>query len=427
MIPTRRSFLLGTGLLGLAGTLSACGSSDSAAADRPSNRAGKKLSFWYWDGALSDNVVKSLSASFAGRATVTPMLIPGNFGQQLTTTLASGRSVPDITGVKGEDMPIFLTQATHFLDLNPLGAGKIASSFAAAKYAQATTPEGKQIGLPIDLGPTALFLRADLWKKAGLPNDPTAVSALVRTWDGWFALARKLKKALPGTFAIRNTTDVFAVALAQLPETFVTRAGVFAGDQAGVKTAWALAVRSISEGLQAGIYDDTAFNAALSAGRLTGHIGPAWNGLDIASGAPGTSGAWRVANCPGGPGNIGGSYLTLTSTCRNPEAAFAYISELLSPANEGKAFTDSSVFPAVTAAYALPALTSGQAFFGGQATIEVFGPAAKNLPTVYDAPLNTAISASYYTELANIEGGKKPAAAWNDAVAAGKKTAASGT
>jgi cellobiose transport system substrate-binding protein len=420
----RRSFLLGTGLLGLAGGLSACGAAGSAVGSSAPH-GGKELDFWYWDGGLSDGVVKNVTTAFADRATITPTVISGDFGQRLTTTLASGRSVPDVTGIKGEDLAVFLAQAEHFLDLNTLGARALADIFAPAKYAQATTPDGKQLGLPIDLGPTALFLRADLWKKAGLPTTAAALSPLMRTWDGWFKAARHLKAALPGTFAIRNSTDVFIVALAQQAETFTTRAGAFAGEGAGVRMAWATAVRSITEGLQAGIYDNTAFNAALSAGTLTGHIGPVWIGLDIASGAPGTSGAWRVANCPGGPANIGGSYLTLPSTCRAPAVAFAYITELLSAANEGKAFTDSSVFPAVTAAYALPALTGGQAFYGGQATIEVFGPAAKNLPVVYDGPLDRAIGASYNTELANVEGGKEPARAWKDAVAAGKQTAAS--
>jgi cellobiose transport system substrate-binding protein len=420
---TRRSFLLGTGMVGLTGGLSGCGSSDAGG---PGGAGGRELSFWYWNGGLSEAVVNSLVGSFADRAKITPTLVSGDFKQRLTTTLSSGRAVPDITGIKGEDMPVFLTKPERFLDLNTLGAKRIAGSFATAKYAQATAMDGKQVGLPIDLGPTALFLRADLWKKAGLPTGTAAVNALMKTWDGWFETARRLKKALPGTFAIRNTTDVFAVALAQQPESFMSRAGDFIGDRAGVKVAWDLAVRSITEGIQAGIYDNEGFNAALSAGTLTGHMGPAWNGLDIESGAPRTAGTWRVADAPGGPANIGGSYLTLTSSCREPEIAFAYISELLSPANEAKAFTDSSVFPAVTAAYALPELTAGQDFYGGQATIDVFGPAAKHLPVVYDAPLNAAVSASYYTELSNIEGGKKPAQAWEDAVAAGKHAAQTG-
>jgi cellobiose transport system substrate-binding protein len=410
---TRRAFLAGTGLAGLAGLtggLAACGGS-------------KDLTFWYWSGALSDAVVKDVAASFAGRARVTATLIEGDFKQRLTTTLSSQSSVPDVTGVKGEDMAVFLVQANRFLDLNSLGAAKIAGSFAAAKYAQATTSDGKQIGLPIDLGPTALFLRADLWAKAGLPADPAQVSALTRTWDGWFEAAGRLKKALPGTFAVRHFGEVFTLALAQQPETFVSRSGVFIGDGGGAKVAWDWAVRSISDGVQAGLYENASINAAWAAGTVTGVLGPAWNGLDIQSAAPGTSGAWRVAEGPGGPANIGGSYLTLTSACREPELAFTYISELLSPANEGKGFTDAAVFPAVTAAYTLPALTKGQPFYGNQSTIEIFGPAAQHLPVVYDAPLNAAVSAPYTTELANIVGGKDPAKAWDDAVAAGARIA----
>jgi cellobiose transport system substrate-binding protein len=424
MTLARRSFILGSGLLGLAGGLSACGSS-STGSTGDAAKTRQQLALWYWDGGLSKAVVKELSSSYADRATITSTLVPGDFKQRLTTTLSSGRDVPDITGIKGEDMPVFLAQADNFLDLNSLGAKEIADSFAAAKYGQATAADGKQLGLPIDLGPTALYLRADLWKKAGLPTGAAAVGALTRTWEGWFEVGRRLKKALPGTFAIRNSNDIFAIALAQQPETFITRAGDFAGDRGGVKIAWDIAVRTIHLGLQAGIYDGTAFNAALGAGTLTAHMGPAWNGLDLESGAPNTAGAWRVADGPGGPANIGGSYLTLTKACRAPEVAFAFISELLSPDNEGKAFTDASLFPAVTAAYALPALTRGQPFFGDQVTIEVFGPAAKNLPVVYDAPQNAAITTSYYTELSNIEGGKDPDRAWLDAVAAGKQTAES--
>ena len=421
MSTTRRSFL-GTGLLGLSAGLAACGAAGSGQGGGRT-AGGRALTLWYWGGGLSDRAVKEVTASFAPRGAITAKVLDGDFKQQLTTALSARRSVPDITGVKGEDMALFLGQAQHFLDLNALGARTIAGTFAAAKYAQATTTDGRQLGLPIDLGPTALFLRADLWAKAGLPTEPGVVSSMMQTWDGWFAAARRLKKALPGTFAIRNSSDVFTVALAQQPETFIARDGTFVGAGGGVRRAWELAVRSISEGVQAGIYDGSAFNAALAAGRLTGQIGPAWNGLDIEAGAPRTAGAWRVASAPGGPANIGGSFLTLTDACRNPELAFAFISELLSPANQGKGFTDAALFPSVVAAYTLPALTRGQAFYGGQATIEVFGPAAENLPRVYESPLDAAVSAAYVTELANVEGGKNPATAWRDAVAAGTQAA----
>ena len=396
--------------------LTACGSGSSMSAAASD---AVPLSLWYWSGGLSDQAVTEVATTFAGRAVISPTVVAGDFKQHLMSALTSGRSVPDVSGVKGEDMPVFLTQPDYFLDLNTLGAADLAGTFAAAKYAQATTLDGRQLGLPIDLGPTALFFRKDLWAKAGLPSDPDEVGDLTQSWDGWFEVAARLRKKLPGSYAIRSGADIFDVALAQQPETFLSRDGTFVGDSGGVKLAWELAVRSITEGLQAGIYDGSAFNAALSTGQLTGHIGPAWNGLDIEDGAPATSGSWRVAPTPGGPANIGGSFLTLTSSCRSPELAFAYITEMLSPENQSRGFTDASLFPAVTAAYDLPALTRGQDFYGGQATIEVFGPAAEQLPTVYVAPNNGAIAATYNTELSNVEGGKDASRAWDDAVAAG--------
>src|SRR3954462_8907599 len=102
MNPTRRSFLLGAGLLGLGGGLSACGASDSAG----SAGAGgdKALNLWYWSGGLSGQAVKDAATTFAGRATINPSVIEGDFKQHLMTALTSRRDVPDITGVKGEDM-----------------------------------------------------------------------------------------------------------------------------------------------------------------------------------------------------------------------------------------------------------------------------------------------------------------------------------
>lgn len=175
MNPSRRT-LLGAGLLGLTGALSACGGSSSGGTAADAAGKARTLSLWCWGGGLSEQAVTDAAATLAGRAKITSTIVDGDFKQHLVTALSSGRDVPDITGVKGEDMPVFLTKADEFLDLNPLGASQQASSFAAAKYAQATTPSGKQIGLPIDLGPTAIFYRSDLWDKAGLPSDPTEVA-----------------------------------------------------------------------------------------------------------------------------------------------------------------------------------------------------------------------------------------------------------
>ena len=81
-----------------------------------------------------------------------------------------------------------------------------------------------------------------------------------------------------------------------------------------------------------------------------------------------------------------------------------------------------ALFPSTPASYKLPALTGPDEFFGGQTTIGVFSASAEKTPHAYEAPADAAVGAPYYNELINIETkGKKPDAAWRDAVKAAKQ------
>jgi len=51
----------------------------------------------------------------------------------------------------------FKAQANQFIDMNTLGADKIAGQFLEWKWKQGSTQDGKLVGFPIDIGPTALF------------------------------------------------------------------------------------------------------------------------------------------------------------------------------------------------------------------------------------------------------------------------------
>jgi cellobiose transport system substrate-binding protein len=402
-----------------AGMTAACGSSGSGSGG---TKNGKDLTLWYWGGALSDKVVADAKTHFTG-VKLTASSIGGDFKQKLTTTLAAGTSVPDITGIKGEDIASFLPNANRFLDLNDLGFKKIADQYLGWKTKLAQTTDGKQIGFPIDIGPTALYYREDLFAKAGLPTDPDKVAAEIKTWEQYFAIGAELKKASPKTFLVNNISSVFSMAVGQGTKFFIDDNNHFIGDEDHIKAAWDLAIRPYTLGVDAKI-NDQSWNAAIGNGTLGTEIGAAWHALDIEQAAPHTKGKWRVAPMPGGPANQGGSYLALPKQCRNPEEAFKIISWILSPANDARGFTDAAIFPAAPAAYKMPAMTGGDAFFGGQKIIDVFGPAAENIPTAYQAPADSAVSAPYYTELTNIEAkGKKPDDAWKDAVSQAKQIA----
>ncbi|MCC9705785.1 ABC transporter substrate-binding protein [Streptomyces sp. MNU76] len=417
---SRRGFLQAAVFTAAASGLTvACGGGSESGGTKD----GKNLTLWYWGGALSDKVVAEAKTHFKSQIKLTSSSIGGDFKQKLTTTLAAGgSSVPDITGIKGEDIASFLPNADRFLDLNDLGFKKISSQYLEWKTKLAQTEDGKQIGFPIDIGPTALFYRADQFEKAGLPSDPAKVAAEAKTWDDYFALGTELKKALPGTFLINNMGSVFSIAVGQGTKRFIDQDNHFIGDQDHIRAAWDHAIRAYTLGLDAKI-NDQSWNAAVGKS-LTTEVGAAWHALDIQSAAPGTKGKWRVTATPGGPANQGGSYLTLPKQCRNPEEAFKIISWILSPENNAKSFADATIFPASPETYAMPAMTGPDAFFGGQKIIEVFGPAAEAIPVSYEAPADSAVMAPFMAELTSIEAkGKKPDDAWNDAVSQAKQIA----
>jgi cellobiose transport system substrate-binding protein len=412
---SRRQMIRAAGLLGVtglaAGGAAACGSSGgSSGAGSP-----KALSLWYWDGGLSKNVVADAVKRFRPQATLTASVIGGDFKQRLQTTMTAGRFVPDITGIKGEDMPSFLPHADKFIDLNTVGAAKLAPQYLTWKWKSGSTADGKLIGFPIDIGPTALFYREDIFARAGLPADLASVTAATRTWEEYFAVGVEIHKAVPKSFLVRNNGSVFSIATAQVTTSFIDSSGKFVGDQQHIRDAWDLSVKAVKLGIDAKI-NDNSWNAAITNGAIVTEVGAAWHALDIEQAAPSGSGKWRVAPTPGGPANIGGSFLALPRQCADPALAFQIITWILDPANQARGFTDAALFPSTPASYSMPALTAADPYFGGQQTIDVFGASAKGNPIAYQAPADAAVSAPYYNELTNVENGKSPDTAWADAV-----------
>jgi cellobiose transport system substrate-binding protein len=409
-----RIAMLGAGAAAVPG-LAAC-TSRNAAEPGGSGAAGR-TALWYWGDGLSDKVVADAGTQFKDRTTLEPTKVGGDFKQKLTTTLASKQFIPDITGIKGEDMANFRANAASFRDLNELGFKDLAGDYLEWKVKQGTTTDGKVIGFPIDIGPTGMFYRADVFEKAGLPTDPAEVSAKLGTWDGFFDAATQAKGKVPGTTLVVNAAGVFNLVIGQGTSRFIDASNKFIGDQPHVRNAWDLAIRAITLGVDAKFEDgSTDWNAGISRGTVPSIIGAAWAGADIKKGAADSSGQWRVASAPGGPGNIGGSFLAVSTAAKDPQLAFEIIKWILSPDNAARGFADASLFPASPATYKMDALTKADEFFGGQKTIDIFGPAAEKIPIAFEAAADAAVSAPFFNEIVNVEQGKKPEEAWAAAV-----------
>jgi cellobiose transport system substrate-binding protein len=374
------------------------------------------MSLWIWPGGVSETVLEEVVAEFPDYG-IEVSVIGDDFRQKLVTTFTGGSGIPSITGVKGENMPYFLTEDSLFHDFNELGVDDLLDDFPAWKLAEATTADGRLIGIPIDIGPTGMYYRADVFADAGLPSEPDEVAAATATWEDYLEFGVALKAANGSDISVA-TSSIFGAAIGQLEEKFVSADGEFLGESDGVRGAWDIAVEAYELGITAGISDGSPdWAAAINEGSLSAAIGAAWYQGDIKGAAADTAGDWRVAASPGGPANIGGSFLTIPADNESPQAAVEVIRWLLSPENQAAIYGEIGNFPASLSA--LDLLTDGDDFFGGQNTVEVFKQATLDMPTGFNSPFDNEVAAPYYNELSNIESlGKDPEQAWNDAVAA---------
>ncbi|MFI5841625.1 ABC transporter substrate-binding protein [Catenuloplanes sp. NPDC051500] len=418
-----RRWVLGAAAGLMAASAAGCGDDgDTTAAD------GETV-LWYWPGGLSAAVLAEAVTRFADRTTLTPTLIEGDYRARLSEVLAGpADGVPSIAGLKGEEIASFLPRADLFADLHQLGADDVAGDYLPWKWQQASAPDNRLIGFPIDIGPTAMYYRADVFDKAGLPVEPGEVAAMLGTWNDYFEAGLQLGRRVPGTKLLRNAGELFTIVICQGAKRFIDEGNHFVGDATHVRAAWETAVRLVGMGVSAGIpvHDDALWKAGLADGSLATELGAAWLGFDIKTAAPGAAGDWRVAAGPASGANYGGSFLSLPSNGRDPKLAYEIVSWLLSPENQARAFTDAALFPAAPATYTMPALREPDPYFGGQVTVEVFGDSAQRAHRVYEAPADQDVHMIYVKQLEAYErGDKSETEAWRDAVAEGRRLAAS--
>lgn len=417
---SRRTLLAGGFAAMLGGSVVGCSSSMDAGPAK--KNATGNIALWCWPGGLGKSVLDDTIAHFPDQH-IKYSEVGGDFKQKLLTTFNGGTSIPDITGIKGEDIASLLPQANRFVDLKTIGADSILGDYLEWKVKQATTLDGKVLGLPIDIGPTALFYREDVFTAGGLPGDPAKVAEQLKTWDDFLAAGVELRKANPKAPIVADAADLYGTIVNQGTARYIDKDNKFIGDQDHIRKAWDTAVKAITlkvDGRTLGGSPD--WNAGLDQGTVPTVTGAAWVALDIKAACKTSVGKWRVASTPSGPANFGGSFLAITKNAADPAAALEVIKYMLSPDNQAKAFADAQIFPSAPAAYDKPQLKAADPFFGGQVPIEVFGPAAKAIPIAYEAPLDSAIAVPFTDGIKLVQAGKKTSdAAWAEAVAKAKQ------
>ena len=335
--------------------------------------------------------------------------------KNLLAHLLAGSGAGDIETVDGGYMAQFKADSSKFVDFRAYSANP--GQWLPWKAQQATSTDGKLVGLGADVGGLAMCYRRDLFARAGLPTNRDAVAALWPDWPSYIAAGRRFTAAAPEDVAwFDSGSNLFNAIIGQAPVAYTAPGNkVVVASNPAVKQAFNLAVEAVQAGESAKL---TTFSQQWNAGFQRGSFAtvacPAWMTDTIKQNAPQTSGKWDIATIPGGGGNWGGSFLTVPKQGRHRTEAAELARYLTAPEQQSWIFRTQGHLPSQTALYEDPAVIGHTSpFFNNAPTGRIFGTAARKLRPQYQGPSDGDIGPLVGEGINRIETGKQsPGQSW---------------
>jgi cellobiose transport system substrate-binding protein len=275
--------------------------------------------------------------------------------------------------------------ASKFVDFTAV-KGFSAGDWLDYKEKEATTSDGKVIGVGTDVGPTAICYRKDLFQQAGLPTGRDAVAALwAGDWSKFVDVGNRFKAHAPQGVAFTDSASgLFNAVLSSQTTQYSDQSGKLIYDTSpGVKTAWDLAAKSVQDGLTAKLQQFDANNtwsAAFKTDKFATVACPSWMiGQVAADSGPAKQGKWDIAQPPQA-GNWGGSFLAVPKSGKHVAEAEALAQWLTAPAQEVKVFQKFGNIPSVKSALSDPAvLNTTNPYFPGTPVGSIFTATANRI------------------------------------------------
>jgi lactose/L-arabinose transport system substrate-binding protein len=353
-----------------------------------------KITIWAWDIAakgLEDTVQNFHSKYPNTKVTITN--IPWNEVEaRVPDLITHGKAgLPDIVAV-GES-PVLADWLNRFPgafeDLTPYGAGQYAKQFDPNKWG--LVQHGTKIlGLPWDSAPVGLFYRKDMLDQAGID-----ISS-IQTWQDWYDAGIKMKAATNGKVKLMagvtsKTDDLFMYMLQQQGlSIFDAQGQINISNEKAVKT-----LSLLQKMIKAGMIYDTPNGKpdklqAAKQEKVASLLEGVWFTGLFADQIPEQKGKWRVMMPPSfepnliQAGNMGGSFLVVLKTSKNPKAAYSFIENALAT-TQGQLtmFKHYALFPSYMPSYKDNSLNEPVSYFGGQPIWRLFAEATANIPTIH--------------------------------------------
>ncbi|KQM83600.1 sugar ABC transporter substrate-binding protein [Agromyces sp. Leaf222] len=374
----------------LAGTLAACSSGSTDAADATGATQAEidaalqkesSITFWTW-APQAEDIVDAFEKKYPKIDVKLENVGTGNdHYTKLQNAIKAGSGAPDVAQIEYYAFPQFALSGS-LADLTDFGAADLADQYTPGTWGSVAI-NGGIYGLPQDSGPMAMFYRQDVFDDLGI-DVPT-------TWDEYLDAARKIHAANPDHYIVNDIGDPgFAQSMiwqagGQPYTVDGENVGIdFAGDE-GTQKWTSVWNQMIAEDLVAPVasWSDEWFKG-LGDGSIASLVTGAWMPGNLENGAPAGAGQWRVAPVPTYDGTVansenGGGGDAVIEQSKNKLVAYGFLQFLNGP--EGAAIhAAGGGFPSTVADLESDEFLNYESdYFGGQKINEVLSQASKDV------------------------------------------------
>ncbi|MBT2403132.1 MULTISPECIES: ABC transporter substrate-binding protein [unclassified Streptomyces] len=312
--------------------------------------------------------------------------------------------------------------AGKWVDLSKTG-GATPGAFLDWKAKQATTADGKLIGLGTDIGPMAICYNKDLFAKAKLPTDRAAVAALWKgDWAKFIEAGKTYQKNAPeGTAFHDSASGLFNAVVSSQPVQYANEKGELDYENSpGVKKAWDVAAEAAQSGLTAKLrqFDEKGtWNAGFKNSQFATVACPSWmTGIIKDQAGPANQGKWDIAPAPES-GNWGGSFLAVPKSGEHAEEAAELAAWLTAPEQHAKVFQVNGNIPSTKDTLASPAVRDAKLpYFGETPVGQIYSEVAAGIKAVpisrWDGQVKTFVTDNGILDIE--QRGTDPAKAWEN-------------
>ncbi|EAR51869.1 sugar transport system (sugar-binding protein) [Oceanicola granulosus HTCC2516] len=394
---------------GLVAALAATG----AAAQEVNTEVSGEISVWTWPN--NDRTFEALMPAFNEvypNVTVDVQGYPSGNNVYLNTLQRAlmSNSGPDVAMIE-IGMIAQLRDRDQFADLRdaPFNAGAMADQFTDFAWENVLGADGQVAAVPKHIGPGGLFYRADIWEEAGYDTDPEAMAELLSDWDALLEAGKQV--AAPNErWIIGSGEEIVRSYLAQNGLSYFSEDGTHNFDHPVMIEAFDL----VGEFAEADLISPFSawtpeWQGAFARGQFASVIYGNWmGGLLKRAYSTEDAGKWRVTFAPAAPNgvrafNMGGDYMAVLAGTDNPEAAWAFVTFVVSdPASLEQQYQQDDLYPAFAPATESDWINFADPYYGGQNVNEFFAEVQEKLVPLTLHPLDSIAQSAMQTAVDNV-------------------------